>query len=222
MGHGSSTSKPLPPPSEAAREAAEARREAEKRQRGTGDGSGDAGNDGASQPKRSRRSDEGRESSSNNADAEPTGPSGNARNNGASEPEISRHSDEEEEQVEESHSSRNASARPSGASVSRETLTERRSLIAEQNRAFENSLRADQQKAMEKLEKERAVAVKEKKKQEKIAAFQKRKREARESLSEEPDAEDPGVITLAFHMPSGRSIKRGFRQTDTLKVRVND
>lgn len=101
-----------------------------------------------------------------------------------------------------------------------ESLSATRALMAEQNSAYEKSLKADQEKARIKEEKERVAREKAEEEQKNKLAFEKRKQEARESLPKEPDPTDPGVITVAFRMPSGKTVKRTFRLTDTLQVKI--
>ncbi|CAL8089947.1 unnamed protein product [Orchesella dallaii] len=93
-----------------------------------------------------------------------------------------------------------------------ETPSTTRALVAEQNKAYNDSLRADQEKEMAKqakLKEEQAV----KDAEENIIRL---KKEAKENLPSERSNDEEGVFPLVLRLPSGKSIRRNFRATDTL------
>ncbi|ODN00434.1 FAS-associated factor 2-B [Orchesella cincta] len=94
----------------------------------------------------------------------------------------------------------------------RETPSTTRSIVAEQNHAYNESLRADKEKERVKQEKAKEKEALNDAK-EKILRL---KKEAEESLPVEGSTGEEGVFPLVLRLPTGKSVRRNFRATDSI------
>mmetsp|Transcript_5889 Transcript_5889/g.6410 ORF Transcript_5889/g.6410 Transcript_5889/m.6410 type:complete len:350 (-) Transcript_5889:69-1118(-) len=103
-----------------------------------------------------------------------------------------------------------------------------RSEVAEQNRAFEDSLMADREKERKRQEEADALRRQEEEIQRQQEEEERKQRDKmrtkeqkRQQLPEEPASNEPNITTLAIRLLSGQLIRRRFKENRTLQFVID-